>query len=40
MGDVRGSESLMTIYTPEHLVTIRGENLHLLPWEIERAARR
>ena len=30
MGDVRGGEAWMTIYTAEHLVTIRGENLHLL----------
>ena len=30
MGDVRGGEAWMTIYTAEHVVTIRGENLHLL----------
>ncbi len=35
MGDVRGSGSWMTIYTAEHLVTIRGENLHLLAWAMK-----
>ena len=30
MGDVRGDESQMVIHTAEHLITIRGENLHLL----------
>ena len=35
MGDVRGSGSWMTIYTAEHLVTIRGENLNLLAWAMK-----
>ncbi|MBE7158778.1 MAG: hypothetical protein INR62_10175 [Rhodospirillales bacterium] len=35
MGDVRGSESWMRIYTAEHLVTIRGRNLDLLAWAMK-----
>ena len=35
MGDVRGSSTVMTIFTAEHLVTIRGANLHLLVWAMK-----
>ena len=35
MGDVRGSETIMTIYTAEHLVTVRGEGLHVLAWAMK-----
>ena len=35
MGDVLGSETEMTIYTAEHLVTVRGENLHELAWAMK-----
>lgn len=36
MGDVRGGRSWMVIYTPEHLVRVEGENLHLLAWQMKR----
>ena len=35
MGDVLGSETEMTIYTAEHFVTVRGENLHELAWAMK-----
>ena len=35
MGDVCGSATEMTIYTAEHLITIEGENLHMLAWAMK-----
>ena len=35
MGDVRGGERWMVIYTAEHLVRIEGENLHQLAWAMK-----
>ena len=36
MGDVRGGSKWMVIYTPEYLVRLEGENLHLLAWQMKR----
>ena len=35
MGDVRGHDTWMLIYTAEHLIRIEGENLHLLAWSMK-----
>lgn len=35
MGDVRGGERWMVIYTAEHFIRIEGENLHQLAWAMK-----
>ena len=35
MGDVRGSDTWMRIYTAEHFIQIQGEDLRLLAWAMK-----